>query len=115
MRLDRGMDAITGPLITAFDYVWDRLTGRLSGLTDEEYFWEPVAGCWSLRQGGDGRWHLDGAGWRPRPRPGAGDHHRLAAWPPGRNSGRRLCEPAVRRWHTHHGADRLPVLRRRRP
>jgi hypothetical protein len=62
MRLDRGMDAITGPLITAFDYVWDRLTGRLTGLTDEEYFWEPVAGCWSLRQGGDGRWHLDGGG-----------------------------------------------------
>ncbi len=49
MRLDRGMDEIAGSLITAFDYVWDRLTGRLSGLTDEEYFWEPVAGCWSLR------------------------------------------------------------------
>ncbi len=62
MRLDRGMDAIAGSLITAFDYVWDRLTGRLAGLTDDEYFWEPVAGCWSLRQGSDGRWHLDGGG-----------------------------------------------------
>jgi hypothetical protein len=62
MRLDRDMDAITGPLITAFDYVWDRLTGRLGGLSDEEYFWEPVAGCWSLRQGGGGRWYLDGGG-----------------------------------------------------
>ena len=56
------MDATAGSLITAFDYVWDRLTKRLSGLTDEEYLWEPVAGCWSLRQGGDGRWHLDGGG-----------------------------------------------------
>jgi DinB superfamily len=62
LRLDRGMDATAGSLITAFDYVWDRLTGRLTGLTDEEYFWEPVAGCWSLRQGDDGRWRLDGGG-----------------------------------------------------
>ena len=62
MRLDRGMDATTDSLITTFDYVWARLTSRLSGLTDEEYFWEPVAGCWSLRQDGHGRWHLDGGG-----------------------------------------------------
>jgi hypothetical protein len=62
MRLDRGMEGIAGSLITAFDYVWGRLTGRLAGLSDDEYFWEPVAGCWSLRQGGDGRWHLDGGG-----------------------------------------------------
>ncbi|MGC1281418.1 MAG: DinB family protein [Streptosporangiaceae bacterium] len=56
------MDATAGSLITAFDYVWDRLTARLAGLTDEEYFWEPVAGCWSLRPGDDGRWRLDGGG-----------------------------------------------------
>jgi hypothetical protein len=62
MRLDRGMDALAGSLITTFDYIWDRLAGRLGGLTDEEYFWEPVAGCWSLRQGDDGRWRLDGGG-----------------------------------------------------
>ena len=36
MRLDRDMDATAGSLITAFDYVWARLTGRLAGLTDEE-------------------------------------------------------------------------------
>jgi hypothetical protein len=42
--------------------VWARLTERLSGLTDEEYFWEPVPGCWSLRQDGQGRWRLDGGG-----------------------------------------------------
>ncbi len=56
------MEAIAGPLITTFDYVWARLTGRLTGLTDEEYLWEPVTGCWSLRQGADGRWQLDGDG-----------------------------------------------------
>ncbi len=26
-------------------HVWP----RLAGLTDEEYFWEPVPGCWSIR------------------------------------------------------------------
>ena len=26
---------------------------RLDGLTDDEYFWEPVAGCWSLRPRGE--------------------------------------------------------------
>jgi hypothetical protein len=51
-------------IITAFDLVWARLAGRLSGLTDDEYFWEPVAGCWSIRRRDDGRWHLDGNGTR---------------------------------------------------
>lgn len=49
-------------IITTFDYVWGRFTSRLAGLTDDEYFWEPVRGCWSLRQRGDGRWKLDGDG-----------------------------------------------------
>jgi hypothetical protein len=56
------MDDIARSLITAFDYVWERLADRLGGLTDEEYFWEPVAGCWSLRPDGLGRWRLDGGG-----------------------------------------------------
>lgn len=56
------MDATAGSLITTLDYVWARLTGRLTGLTDQEYFWEPVAGCWSLRQDDEGRWQLDGGG-----------------------------------------------------
>jgi hypothetical protein len=49
-------------LLTAFDYVWDRFTTRLAGLTDDEYFWEPVPGCWSLRRAADGRWRPDGGG-----------------------------------------------------
>src|SRR5436189_291902 len=56
------MDGTGSSLITAFDYVWGRLTERLGRLTDEEYFWEPVPGCWSLRQDGQGRWRLDGGG-----------------------------------------------------
>jgi DinB superfamily len=62
MGLDRGMGDIASSLITTFDYVWERLVGRLDGLTDEEYFWEPAAGCWSLRQDDQGRWQLDGGG-----------------------------------------------------
>jgi len=57
-------------IITTFDYVWDRLSSRLADLSDDEYFWEPVAGCWSLRQGDDGRWRLDGGGGGgPAPQP----------------------------------------------
>lgn len=54
--------SVGGSLITAFDYVWGRLTGRLAGLTDDEYLWEPVPGCWSLRPDASGRWKLDGGG-----------------------------------------------------
>ena len=33
---------------------WEsRLRPRLAGLTDDEYFWEPVDGCWSLRPEGE--------------------------------------------------------------
>lgn len=37
------------------EWHWDhQLRGRLSGLTDEEYFWEPVPDCWSVRPRGTG-------------------------------------------------------------
>lgn len=49
-------------IIDAFDYVMARLGTRVEGLSDDEYLWEPVTGCWSLRQGDDGRWRLDGEG-----------------------------------------------------
>jgi hypothetical protein len=36
------------------DWHWQRqLRPRLDGLTDEEYFWEPVPGCWSVRKRGE--------------------------------------------------------------
>lgn len=31
----------------------ERLRPRLEGLTDEEYFWEPVPGCWSVHRRGE--------------------------------------------------------------
>ncbi|HVM09099.1 MAG TPA: DinB family protein [Acidimicrobiales bacterium] len=36
------------------DTVWERTWRRLDGLTDEEYLWEPAAGCWSIRARPDG-------------------------------------------------------------
>ena len=48
--------------------MWERLEARLAGLTDEEYFWEPVPRCRSLRPRGQtasampigkGDWLLD--------------------------------------------------------
>ena len=32
----------------------NQLRPRLDGLTDEEYFWEPVPGCWNVRRDGTG-------------------------------------------------------------
>lgn len=38
------------PLLKQFDFALDRLVNRLDGLTDDEYFWEPASGCWSVRR-----------------------------------------------------------------
>ncbi|MCO1658264.1 DinB family protein [Pseudonocardia humida] len=35
-----------------------QLRDRLHGLTDAEYFWEPVPGCWNLRPRGSGGVHI---------------------------------------------------------
>jgi hypothetical protein len=48
-----------------------RLRERLSGITEEEYLWEPVPGCWTVRrretasspkQEGRGAWVFDNSG-----------------------------------------------------
>jgi hypothetical protein len=37
-------------LVDQLEFHWqNNLRPRLEGLTDEEYLWEPVPGCWSLR------------------------------------------------------------------
>jgi hypothetical protein len=57
-------------LVSQLEFYWDvHLRPRLEGLTDEEYFWEPVAGCWSLRRGEDGSHRLDGQWPPPSPPP----------------------------------------------
>jgi hypothetical protein len=57
-------------LIDQLDFQWEfSIRRRLEGLTDEEYFWEPVAGCWTIRPTGDGRFQYDGEWPAPDPPP----------------------------------------------
>lgn len=46
-------------LVGLSEWVWSRTRSRLEGLSDEEMFWEPYPGCWSVRQLGDGAWAAD--------------------------------------------------------
>ncbi|WP_245001689.1 DinB family protein [Streptomyces alfalfae] len=84
------------PLLEQFSFACERLSGRLAGpvmdsgdgaetrtgpLTDEEYLWEPVPDCWSVRR------RSEGPGPRAASLAGAGDWGRDAApyphpWPP---------------------------------
>lgn len=36
-------------MLGPYDYLWEQFSNRVVGLTDEEYFREPVPGCWSVR------------------------------------------------------------------
>lgn len=56
------MSDVATSMLSVSDYTWARLRDRLEGLDDAEYFWEPVSGAWSLRQGAGGEWYLDGDG-----------------------------------------------------
>lgn len=75
---DRTVDALTEQL----SWHWEnQARPRLDGLTDEEYFWEPVPRSWSVRRrqdpapesvtfrGGSGEWLLDFAVPEPEPAP----------------------------------------------
>ncbi|MBT2525178.1 DinB family protein [Streptomyces sp. ISL-99] len=57
-----------GLLLDQFDHAREMAQVRLTGLSDEEYLWEPVPGCWSIRRRGEaatprafgpGEWVLD--------------------------------------------------------
>jgi len=50
-------------LLDQLDFGWEhQFTPRMAGLGDDEYFWEPVDGCWSVRSSRDGRSIPDGIG-----------------------------------------------------
>ncbi|MGH9245407.1 MAG: DinB family protein [Acidimicrobiales bacterium] len=53
-------DTWRAELLEQLEFYWDtHLWPRLNGLTDDEYFWEPVGGCWSLRRGSEGDYELE--------------------------------------------------------
>lgn len=41
------------------DEAWGTLFGRLQGVTDDEYFWQPVPGCWTVHRDAAGKWVVD--------------------------------------------------------
>jgi hypothetical protein len=55
------LDTVKKDLLDLSDYAYGRLRSRLDGLTTEEYLWEPVPGCWSVRPERDGTARVDGA------------------------------------------------------
>jgi hypothetical protein len=59
-----------GLIVSQLEFYWDaNLWPRVAGLTDDEYFWEPADGCWSLRSDGNGKFVLDVAQPEPNPPP----------------------------------------------
>ncbi len=64
----------TSELAEQLDWWWrEHLRPRFDGLTDDEYFWEPVPGCWSIRR----RDAVD-----PEIARGSGEFALEYAWPP---------------------------------
>jgi hypothetical protein len=56
-------------LLAEMDEVYGRLRRRLEGLTDDEYRWEPVPGCWTVHRDRSGAWVIDYAEPDPDPPP----------------------------------------------
>jgi hypothetical protein len=48
-------------IIELSDYTYQRTRSRLAGLTDDEYFWEPVPGCCTIRRTESGNYRADAA------------------------------------------------------
>src|SRR5438270_12728994 len=56
-------------LTRALDAAYQRLRLRLDGLSDAEFFWQPVPGCWKIREDRPGHWTYDYAAPDPVPAP----------------------------------------------
>ena len=56
-------------LLAQTDEVYERLRRRLAGLSDDEYFWEPVPDCWTVHRDESGAWITDYAEPDPEPAP----------------------------------------------
>lgn len=51
-------------ILHSMDGMFGQLIGRLEGLTDGEYLWEPTTDAWSVRSGANDEVVVDGAGVR---------------------------------------------------
>ena len=60
----------TGEILAQVEFYWDTsLWPRLQGLDDDEFFWEPVEGCWTVRPRPDGTYIADWEWPEPVPPP----------------------------------------------
>lgn len=90
--------SVTAELAFQLDFHWtNALRPRLEGLTDDEYFWQPVPNCWTVRRDGG----IDFAYPPPEPAPFTTIAWRLAHVIVG--------VPAMRN-HSHFGR-RRPAMR----
>ena len=53
------MPATVALLTEQLNEAYARIRARVDGLTDDEFFWEPVAGCWTVRANERGHWSVD--------------------------------------------------------
>jgi hypothetical protein len=51
------------------DEAWGMLRDSVEDLTDEEFFWQPIPGCWTIRPSDGGTWDIDYADPAPDPAP----------------------------------------------
>jgi hypothetical protein len=92
----------TAQLADQLDWHWrNALRPRLAGLTDDEYFWEPVGGCWTVHRDGT----IDFA--YPPPQPAGSDALRASGSSPVTTIAWRLAHVIVgvlaMRNHSHFG------------
>ena len=52
-------DRVLGVVLDQIDVWWGWFQRRVDGLSDDEYFWEPAPGCWTVRRQADGRYSFD--------------------------------------------------------
>jgi hypothetical protein len=65
---DPSPDRLLAPIVASLDNAWAPLSARFDGLTGEELAWQPVDGCWTVRDI-DGTWTADWADPDPDPAP----------------------------------------------
>lgn len=69
MSEDLDARLVAPQLLGSLDYVWSRFRDRLDRLTEDEYRWEPVADCWSVRATPGGGWQVERTYPEPSPAP----------------------------------------------
>jgi hypothetical protein len=55
------------PFLAQWDYMAEQLLGRLDGIDDAEYLWQPAQRVWTVQARSDGRSLPDEQSWAPGP------------------------------------------------